>query len=1072
MPPATTTTQTFVVTTPQGVGSKTWTPPPFYSDPTIPELYAFHAKNSPTHPAIAYDEENDTVRSLSYTEVFHAIRRAAKIVSDNVQPSLPAGGPAVPVPVVGILAVADYPTLHALLVGTMYLGCTPFPISARNSPAAVAHLVRATAVHALFVSGDAAMQRLALEAQAELARDGYAVRLLPLPELRDVYNDAEEGDAVGAVKMGRVDGDQTALIIHSSGSTSFPKPIRISHRNFARWAYFPYTGDTDMCGVRLSIHGLPLFHVMGAFSITWTVGTGLVATVFRPTTPPIVTTPENVIEGVVNSKSEAIFCVPSIVEAWAREPETVTALQKLRCVTFAGAPLNKEVGDSLRKQNVKIVPLYGLTEAGGLTTTFNTGEALPSEDWEYFTLNPNIHTTRIYQEGQPGVFELVLLDSPTISLNAYNTEVDGRPAYATSDLMLEYPTNPRYMKIYGRADDQIILSTGEKAIMKRDPHLSAALVFGRGRVQNGVIVQPKEPFDPADEEKLAEFRNKIWPSVERANNFAPSHSRIFKEMILVTKPSKPFQYTAKGTPRRHICLNDYAEEVDEVYKRVEESSQVDVKAPAEWTEDTTREYVSEVVKRVLEVENINDQDDLFQLGCDSLQATYIRNTILHALRTTTKAPVNDVPLNFVYNHPTIAMLSVFLHRILTGEAFDPAAERKARLAQMRAFLDKYGSDFPTPQWAASAAPAAAKETLVITGTTGRLGAHLLAQSLQRGDVVHVYALNRGTPGAEEELAAKQREAFKTWGLDAGLLAEKVSFHAADLAKPRFGLDEETFDAMRESVTAIVHNAWRVDFSVSLISFEPLIAGTRNFVDFALSSPVPGGPRVLFVSSITAAYNYSAGGAVPESIDFGPELAVGLGYGESKWVTEQVLKRAAEATGLRITAVRGGQLSGDTRIGGWNVKEWVPAIVRASKRLRCVPVREDTVSWVPVDIAASAILEMLHSDGRIFHITLPRPAAWNDVVVPIAERLGVPAVPSSEWMDKLRADARRAETTGDHDSAHTLIDFFDETMSGGETLFGTEKAVAASRSMAALAPIGREDALKWLSYWESVGFLTL
>lgn len=28
--------------------------------------------------------------------------------------------------------------------------------------------------------------------------------------------------------------------------------------------------------------------------------------------------------------------------------------------------------------------------------------------------------------------------------------------------MLEHPTDPKYMKIYGRADDQIILSTGEK----------------------------------------------------------------------------------------------------------------------------------------------------------------------------------------------------------------------------------------------------------------------------------------------------------------------------------------------------------------------------------------------------------------------------------------------------------------------------------------------------------------------------------------------------------------------------------------------------------------------------------
>lgn len=80
--------------------------------------------------------------------------------------------------------------------------------------------------------------------------------------------------------------------------------------------------------------------------------------------------------------------------------------------------------------------------------------------------------------------------------------------------------------------------------------------------------------------------------------------------------------------------------------------------------------------------------------------------------------------------------------------------------------------------------------------------------------------------------------------------------------------------------------------------------------------------------------------MPESLDFGPELAVGQGYGESKWVTERVLSRAAESTGLRTTSVRVGQLSGDTRVGGWSTSEWVPAIVRVSKKLGCAPKRED------------------------------------------------------------------------------------------------------------------------------------
>ena len=72
----------------------------------------------------------------------------------------------------------------------------------------------------------------------------------------------------------------------------------------------------------------------------------------------------------------------------------------------------------------------------------------------------------------------------------------------------------------------------------------------------------------------------------------------------------------------------------------------------------------------------------------------------------------------------------------------------------------------------------------------------------------------------------------------------------------------------------------------------------------------------------------------------PRLCVGMGYGESKWVTEQLLGRVAKDTGLRTAVVRVGQLSGDTRVGGWNVKEWVPAIVRASKLLGCVPQKED------------------------------------------------------------------------------------------------------------------------------------
>ena len=49
-----------------------------------------------------------------------------------------------------------------------------------------------------------------------------------------------------------------------------------------------------------------------------------------------------------------------------------------------------------------------------------------------------------------------------------------------------------------------------EAIIIQDPAIEAALIFGRGRFQNGVLVQPKEPFDPADEGKLVRFRDLVW----------------------------------------------------------------------------------------------------------------------------------------------------------------------------------------------------------------------------------------------------------------------------------------------------------------------------------------------------------------------------------------------------------------------------------------------------------------------------------------------------------------------------------------------------------------------------------
>jgi len=144
--------------------------------------------------------------------------------------------------------------------------------------------------------------------------------------------------------------------------------------------------------------------------------------------------------------------------------------------------------------------------------------------------------------------------SPTFTPNALNTTYEGVPAYNTSDLLQEHPTMAGYWRVYGRSDDQLMLSTGEKVclflpflclapiysrldesnppwcatptlmrtartlsikegIISQNPLVHASVIFGRGRDQNGVLIQPTEPFE-ATEESLAEFRNKIWSVIK------------------------------------------------------------------------------------------------------------------------------------------------------------------------------------------------------------------------------------------------------------------------------------------------------------------------------------------------------------------------------------------------------------------------------------------------------------------------------------------------------------------------------------------------------------------------------
>ncbi|KAI9459305.1 acetyl-CoA synthetase-like protein [Russula earlei] len=1095
----------------QVLNSSTFKAPPLGDNSlTLPDLYDWQYRNSPNHPFFVFEDGPGKIRTITWAEAAHGIHRAAHIISSRISAEDVAAALEGRPVVVAALAATDTVTYVTTEVGILRAGLTVFPVSPRNSPEAIAHLLKKTGASHLLVGGEPKLQKLAASSLNLLRAEGHpGIPFSDMPHYEDVYPVDSSDSTLKHYPAVKFDLNAQSLILHSSGSTAFPKPIVWSHKQLVSLCTIPWWGEMDLCGQVMSCHAMPVFHGMGLLQIALVPSAGVAMAVFKPAFPAVLPNPQNVLEGMMVTRCSIGAAAPTFLEAWSRNPAAVDYLKTTKAVMWGGGPLPKEVGDHLTREGVSIHSQYGCSECGVMNTV------LPSysrgEDWEYFTVSSHCRPAFLPQDD--GTFELVLIDHDLHHPVVTNTQIDGRDAYATSDLLVPHPTKPGLWKVYGRKDDQIMLSTGEKTnpgplegILAQDPHILSAVMFGRGKFQNGVLIDPKPEFafDPTDEAKLESFRQLIWSTVERLNTYAPQHSRLFKEMIIVASPSKPFVYTAKMTARRQAILKAYDTEINALYDMVEQTSQVDIPLPVEWTPSQSLDYVRRVVHKVM-TQKISDGVDIFQHGCDSLQSTYIRNSVLHALRETKPEIAKLVSASFVYEYPTIERMATFLSKVVTNPQAIQGVDLPTRGRQLQAVVDRYTENFPARlALNGSAHPLPSWNIYLLTGTTGGLGSNMLAQLLKTPDVMRVYAFNRRSKSATSH--ARQLSAFTQRGLDTRLLSsKKLVYVEGDLSARNFDLDDklygevskvgltanllsyDLFAQIHKSVTHIIHNAWKINLNLSLTSFEDGISGVRALVDFAIASPLIRPPHLLFVSSISVFINFENKGSVIEEVLSNREVAIGTGYSESKWVAERILDAAAERTALRPVVVRLGQVCGDGN-GTWNEKEWFPSLIKSALTLRCLPSLDGTVAWITAPDAAAAILEMSRikpvPDTHTLHVVHPRGVPFNNLIASVASSLDVPLVPYPEWLSSLSEEhkaksysAENLENAQAENPALRLFSFFQSVRTGpeweplGVARLDTTRAVRVSRTLAKDAkPLGEENVDKWLSAWRASGFL--
>ncbi|KAI6138696.1 putative non-ribosomal peptide synthetase [Pisolithus thermaeus] len=942
-------------------------------------------------------------------------------------------------------------------------------MSPRNSPAAIINLLKTTKSHHL-IATKSSLGNLIPEVNRQLVSHGeeaYSLQIDEPPTLATVYPYISEETI-------------------DSSFVPYPKATMIEHRALGY-------------DLRVAAGHLPPFHTMGVFMQIFVPITSLQSismytpTAYQdPTKSPVVANAQNALENALSTKSGGMLVVPAFLEEWVSMPESVKQLSGLLYVSYAGGPLSKKAGDALVNAGVKLGSVYGATEVAAFTTCIRTPD--DRKEWEWVRPGPNTHIR--WAPLGDGTFECQVLSSETHQVSVENLpDIKG---YATSDVFIKHPTIEGLYKIVGRLDDVLMLSTGEKTVpapmeivIGTSRQVLGVCMFGRGRSQVGVLVEPRPQYavDVEDEKQVAEFRNLIWPVVEEANKDAPNFSRIFKEMILVTSRDKPMTRAGKGTVTKKATISLYESEIDALYQSVEASAitGIEVPLPSEWTPPKIEGWLVIHATAVNTNQPVDPDVDLFDQGFDSLSATFLRNRIRGSLKVSLDQNVREavslISQNIVFAYPTLRGLAGQLVNIITRKA--DTINPKAEIEHM---IEKYSSGLPgeriddTPSREDRNDP----PVVLITGSTGALGSYILASLLQREDVARIYVLNRRSKTTTPQ--ERQLSTFQDRGLDTVLLeSKKLVYAEGDTSQENLGLEDKTYAEIRDSVTVIIHNAWRVDFNLSLATMEPNVRGTRNLIDLALASKKSTKSRFMFTSSIASTQNWDKKrGRVPEDVITDVTVAVGTGYGASKYVSERMLGMS----GLPATSFRIGQITGAALRGAWSVTEWVPITVKSSVTLGALPDLGGSVAWLPMNAVSGAILDVALSGDEppiVVNLVHPRPVEFEALMRPISDALfgknitreRLPLVHSSEWFHMLEKQAIDAnEEKIRQVPAIKLLDYlrtFDQQSSSEgnsvlEIVFATDTAEKVSKTMRALSPISKLDVMRWVDYWVSVGWL--
>ena len=291
---------------------------------------------------------------------------------------------------------------------------------------------------------------------------------------------------------------------------------------------------------------------------------------------------------------------------------------------------------------------------------------------------------------------------------------------------------------------------------------------------------------------------------------------------------------------------------------------------------------------------------------------------------------------------------------------------------------------------------------LLTGATGFVGAFLLAELLER-TTGNVHCLVR----AEDRDHARRR---LIGNLEAHSLTvrpeweERIVPVRGDLGEDWLGLGEKAATRLHDEVGHIFHCGAAVKWTYPYKALERAnVAGTRETLRLAtLGTPLP----VHFVSTVGVFSSKDfTDPTVPEDVDLRTSGPLNVGYAQSKWVSEQMVRHAADR-GVPVTIHRINSGSHSVT-GAFNRADHVNMLLKGCIEAGIAPTAiAMRLQPAPIDYVAAAVVALAGKPevyGRTFHLVNEESLTWAGLFDAVEEY--------GHRLKRLEFDEWRAGITG-------------------------------------------------------------